>query len=161
MVARPALLLTGMIRHALSSVLWMFAAILLATVAQAAELTGVQHDKTVTIRVSGDIADGDFDKFAAIAALYPQAQVNLSSSGGSIEDALQIGEMIHQKGYTTIVADGSTHKMVDSDGCCFSWNQRYMGYRCRNTVTGNNIFADSPTSRRGIAATEIHGAGTS
>ena len=96
------------IRGAVSSVPSILVAIWFATMANAAELTGVLHDKTATIRISGEIAEGDFDKFTEIAALFPQAQVNLSSPGGSIEDALQIGEMIYKKGYTTIVADGST-----------------------------------------------------
>ena len=116
------------IRRTASAVPWIALAILLTVTAQAAELTTVQHDKSVTIRISGEIAEDDFDKFSAIAAHYPKAQVDLSGPGGSIEDALQIGEMIHQKGYTTIVGSGSTC----ASACGYIW----LGGTTR-TVAGN------------------------
>jgi hypothetical protein len=106
-----------MTRYAMVLVGWIVAATLAASAAQGADIAVAQQGTTVTIRITGDIADGDFDKFAAIATLNPKAQVILSSNGGAIEEGLQIGDMIHRKGYTTKVADGATC----ASACGYIW----------------------------------------
>lgn len=61
------------------------------------------------IRISGQIAGGDADRFTAwLDQNQPdQTQVLLDSSGGSVSDALAIGRTIRGAGYTTRVDGGA------------------------------------------------------
>ena len=62
-----------------------------------------------TIRVTGQIAVGDADRFVRwLDETRPDAAtVSLDSSGGSVADALAIGRLIRGAGYDTVVDDGS------------------------------------------------------
>ncbi len=61
------------------------------------------------IRITGQIAPGDADRFAAwLDQQRPtETLVSLDSSGGSVSDALAIGRTIRAAGYLTEVADGA------------------------------------------------------
>lgn len=61
------------------------------------------------IRISGQIAGGDADRFTQWLDQHQpvETQVSLDSSGGSVSDALAIGRTIRSAGFTTIVEDGS------------------------------------------------------
>lgn len=61
------------------------------------------------IRISGQIASGDADRFAKwMDEVRPTATlVSLDSSGGSVADALAIGRSIRAAGFDTLVADGA------------------------------------------------------
>ena len=62
-----------------------------------------------SIDISGQIAPGDADRFAAwLEQNRPEAsRVTLDSSGGSVSDALAIGRTIRGAGYATEVQDGA------------------------------------------------------
>lgn len=61
------------------------------------------------IRVTGQIAPGDADRFATWLDQNRPSEtlVSLDSSGGSVGDALAIGRTIRAAGYDTEVADGA------------------------------------------------------
>ncbi|TKW66021.1 MAG: hypothetical protein DI616_12830 [Paracoccus denitrificans] len=61
------------------------------------------------IRISGQIAGGDADRFASWMDQNQPAEtrVSLDSSGGSVADALAIGRTIRAGGFDTIIEDGS------------------------------------------------------
>ncbi|MDO5640803.1 MAG: hypothetical protein Q4G26_00235 [Paracoccus sp. (in: a-proteobacteria)] len=61
------------------------------------------------IMVSGQIAGGDADRFAAwLDEQQPGARrVSLDSSGGSVADALAIGRMLRAGGFDTVIQDGA------------------------------------------------------
>ncbi|MFC3169123.1 hypothetical protein [Paracoccus fontiphilus] len=61
------------------------------------------------IRIAGQIAPGDADRFLAWLdqARPVETLVSLDSSGGSVSDALAIGRAIRSAGYDTAVADGA------------------------------------------------------
>lgn len=61
------------------------------------------------IRLAGQIAAGDADRFARwLDETRPEAsRVSLDSSGGSVADAVAIGRTIRAAGYDTVVEDGS------------------------------------------------------
>ncbi|AUH66759.1 COG3904 family protein [Paracoccus zhejiangensis] len=61
------------------------------------------------IRLDGQIATGDADRFAAwMDEARPTATlVSLDSSGGSVSDALAIGRTIRAAGFDTVVEDGA------------------------------------------------------
>jgi hypothetical protein len=63
------------------------------------------------ITISGDIVQGDGQQFTARANGIVKAAVVLSSLGGSMTEAIVIGELIHSKGWGTFVPD---------DAKCFS-----------------------------------------
>ncbi|WP_435171494.1 ATP-dependent Clp protease proteolytic subunit [Falsirhodobacter sp. 1013] len=62
-----------------------------------------------TIRITGQIARGDADRFVAwLDKTRPDtATVTLDSSGGSVSDALAIGRTIRAAGYATTIAGGA------------------------------------------------------
>ncbi|WP_343069821.1 ATP-dependent Clp protease proteolytic subunit [Paracoccus amoyensis] len=62
-----------------------------------------------TIDISGQIAEGDADRFLQwLDQTQPTAsQVSLDSSGGSVSDALAIGRTIRSSGYDTVVKAGA------------------------------------------------------
>ncbi|WP_128255734.1 hypothetical protein [Falsirhodobacter deserti] len=61
------------------------------------------------IRVTGQIAPGDADRFVSWLDQNRLAEtsVSLDSSGGSVPDGMAIGRTIRSAGYTTEVAEGS------------------------------------------------------
>ncbi|MCQ0971099.1 hypothetical protein MLD63_11760 [Paracoccus sp. TK19116] len=97
------------------------------------------------ITISGQIAVGDADRFAAwLEETRPAArEISLDSSGGSVADALAIGRTIRGAGYDTIVEDGSVCLSAcpyllaggvtrrASEGATVGVHQHYFG---KNTV---------------------------
>lgn len=74
-----------------------------ATPALAAEITidKQSNSKIVFIEINGDIEKGDASKFRRFALQYPTAVVILSSDGGYLPDALEIGQIIRINKYKT------------------------------------------------------------
>jgi hypothetical protein len=71
-----------------------------------------------TIEIRGQIELGDFDKFVAELNAHPETKtISLSSGGGVVNDAIQIGRLIRQKKYATFVPSG---KRCGS-ACIFIW----------------------------------------
>src|SRR5208283_4952014 len=85
--------------------------------AHAAEIT-YGSGKVNIIAIQGEIAPDDDAKFERIVPdSQKQTGVLLSSPGGNVLAALAIGEMIHKKGYATIVPDGQ----VCASACGLIW----------------------------------------
>ena len=78
---------------------------------QAAEIQ--VYGQVVTI--DGDIAAGDFETFQAKTASLDRATVILRGAGGLIFEAIDIGERINEKGYSTYVGENCT------SSCGFIW----------------------------------------
>ncbi|HUO23278.1 MAG TPA: hypothetical protein VMU59_12240 [Caulobacteraceae bacterium] len=74
-------------------------------------------DPTVGISISGDIVNGDAEKFNALAATNANAIVFLDSAGGQIVPAMEIGKTIKLREYPTIVYKGSTC----ASACALIW----------------------------------------
>jgi hypothetical protein len=88
-----------------------------AASARAAQFSFASDDINV-ISVEGEIHSGDDDKFAQ---MIPNSQkktaVLLSSRGGNVLASLAIGEMIHKRGYATVVPDDQ----VCASACGLIW----------------------------------------
>ncbi|QBX34496.1 hypothetical protein E4191_07060 [Paracoccus liaowanqingii] len=70
----------------------------------------LEFDETEgAIRMSGQIAPGDADRFAEwLERTRPESRrVALDSSGGSVSDSLALGRTIRAAGYATVVEDGA------------------------------------------------------
>ncbi len=79
-----------------------------SSVGNAAEIKSFEIDAdTVAITVEGEIFAGDAEKFRREAAKHDSAMVLLESAGGSTYDAIQIGEAIRLRGFSTLVVNGS------------------------------------------------------
>jgi hypothetical protein len=67
------------------------------------------------VTIDGDIAACDFETFQAKTASLDKAAVILRSAGGLIFEAIDIGERIKEKGYSTYVDENCT------SSCGFIW----------------------------------------
>ena len=67
------------------------------------------------VTIDGDIAAGDFETFQAKTASLDKAAVILRGAGGLIFEAIDIGERIKEKGYSTYVEENCT------SSCGFIW----------------------------------------
>ncbi|MBO9518076.1 MAG: hypothetical protein J7493_08410 [Porphyrobacter sp.] len=76
--------------------------------ASGADIYSVELDsETIAIAIEGDISKGDGEIFRREAAKHEQATVLLESDGGSTVDAIEIGEAIRLRGFSTLVLNGS------------------------------------------------------
>ena len=75
--------------------------------ASGAEAATIWHDRmeggTELIVIEGDIQSGDEQRFRKLAGQYDKALVGLSSNGGALMPALEIGKAIHLQGFDTAV----------------------------------------------------------
>lgn len=86
--------------------------------ASAAEITHRKHnDTTEIISIEGDIGPGDVERFRQISLRYPKAVVELSSDGGAVMPAIEIGRTLRIAGYGTYVPQGS----VCASACALIW----------------------------------------
>jgi hypothetical protein len=67
------------------------------------------------VTIDGDIVAGDFETFQAKTASLDKAAVILRGAGGLIFEAIDIGERIKEKGYSTYVDENCT------SSCGFIW----------------------------------------
>lgn len=78
------------------------------------------------ISIEGNIESGDEVRFANVALRTDQAIVVLSSPGGNLVAAMEIGRAIRLKGFSTLVPDG----FGCASACAIAWlggATRYMG----------------------------------
>ena len=95
-----------------------------AAIAQAAniELTA-SRDRIATVTVEGTLSGGDGDKFEERTSTLRDAMVVFRSDGGTVIEAIKIGETIHRKGFSSLVVTGCT------SACALAWlggTQRFM-----------------------------------
>jgi hypothetical protein len=76
--------------------------------ASAARISSFDIDADLAgISIEGDITSGDAEAFRREAAKHSAAIVLLESDGGSTLEAIEIGEAIRLKGFSTLVVNGS------------------------------------------------------
>ena len=96
-------------------------ALAIASVAPAPVLAAVDHttlDRGVeAIFITGDILEGDDERFSELSRRYPRAVVYLESAGGSLVPAIEIGKLVHARNHATAVLDGSTC----TSACALIW----------------------------------------
>lgn len=69
------------------------------------EFVTVENDGNV-LRILGDIESGTFEKFEKVLNANPSAKyVGLGSAGGSVADALKIGDSVRKHGLSTVLWD--------------------------------------------------------
>lgn len=118
---------------------WVLTSIFSPTLLCAAEIhsSPVNADTTI-IEISGSIEIDDDQKFRNAAGTYRNALVVLSSFGGRTNPAFEIGKVIRDRGYKTIVAE----QTVCASACALIW------------LAGEVRFA-TPSSRIGFHASSI------
>src|ERR1700723_766284 len=95
-------------------------ALIFAVSARAAQITVDNSDpkgRLPIISISGDISQGDDDRFGNIAAQYSNAIVVLDSDGGSLVPAMEIGKIIKLREYATVVYRTGTC----ASACALMW----------------------------------------
>ncbi len=75
------------------------------------------NDGAEAIIISGEIVAGDEERFRELSVRYPDAVVALSSFGGALVPALEIGRMIRLRAYTTVILEGE----VCVSSCALIW----------------------------------------
>ena len=65
-------------------------------------------DGVEVILITGEITEGDEEKFRELSIQHPKAIVGLHSQGGQLVPALEIGRLVRLRGYETIVLEGDT-----------------------------------------------------
>jgi hypothetical protein len=79
--------------------------------------------KLPVIGILGNIEGNDVERFQALSSTLNNAIVLLKSGGGKMAPAIQIGEVVKAKGYTTVVSD------VCASSCALIWlagSKRFM-----------------------------------
>jgi hypothetical protein len=85
----------------------IFGILLAPPAASAAEISSHLTDEgNAVIEISGEIVTGDARRFKAEAAKYDGAVVVLESEGGKTLEAIEIGEALRLKGFSTLVFNG-------------------------------------------------------
>ena len=83
----------------------------------AADFTAKPVSDGVAIFITGPIVEGDDSTFRNLVAGYDKALVVLSSRGGKIFPAMNIGALIQSKHFNTVVPDGD----VCASACALIW----------------------------------------
>jgi hypothetical protein len=100
----------------------------------------VDHDKCDNakcariILVSGEIARGDADAFKSLikSEKIERAVVMLHSPGGTLNDAITIGAIIHESGFVTLVGDNGTC----ASACADIWLAGKVRYASEEAAIG-------------------------
>lgn len=92
-------------------------AVIMSAQAEAADITPLKYSNGTALVVTGDIQTGDGAKFRSEASKYKDGYVLLESNGGSLVDAIDIGETIRLKGWGTAVINNSSC----NSACALIW----------------------------------------
>jgi membrane-bound ClpP family serine protease len=99
--------------------------LLVGSFVKAAEITVLKNANLPIILINGVISPGDFDNFLRQSNGLVDAAVALRGPGGSLAEALFIGELINKRGYMTIVGPSD----ICASACALIWlagSQRAM-----------------------------------
>jgi|SRR6516162_7600246 hypothetical protein len=114
--------------------LWLAAGLMLASVHAQADIADHRYpDNSHTIRITGKLMPGDATVFRTIALEIPlvhRVEVLLTSPGGSLDAMLEIGQIIRQRGWTTIAMDKC------NSSCAYIWLAGYKREIYPGTVLG-------------------------
>ena len=94
-----------------------FSALAAISPARSADISALRLDRGTALIITGEIKPGDGAKFRSEASKYIDGYVFLESEGGSLADAIDIGETIRLKGYATAVINGSSC----NSACALIW----------------------------------------
>ncbi len=100
------------------------ASLLAATPARAATFV-INAGEPPVVVVSGEIVPGDGERFADRVQSLDRAIVALASPGGSVLSGLRMGQLIHDRGFSTLVPD----RAVCASACGLVWlagKRRFM-----------------------------------
>lgn len=128
-------LIRSILKSFLPICLTVLAAVAPLRAVNAADIRLEQRDGYDLIHISGEIVEADVALFQRIALGSEDAIVVLDSSGGYLDPALKIGEIIRLKGFGTVVGNNQ----VCTSSCALIW------------VAGAKRFL-TPTSRIGFHA---------
>ena len=99
----------------------MAAATVLAAIssAKAADISvhNARAGTPAVVSIVGEIDPDDGDRFSSLVERLPNAIVGLASPGGNMLASLQIGEIVRQRRFATIVPD----EMTCASGCALIW----------------------------------------
>jgi hypothetical protein len=124
--------------------------------AKAAEIS-VEHPwvgKPPVVGVIGEIGPYDSARFSSLVAGLPSAFVGLSSPGGNILASVQIGEMVREKRFSTIVPD----KKTCASACALIWLAGVRRYVWETAKIGFHGAFDSRTLEESGPGNAIVGA---
>ena len=97
----------------------------------AATVEIIKHISTgVIVRVDGDLALEDGEKFAATVRPLQGAVILLNSPGGSLMAGLRIGEIVRSRNFSTVVLDDD----LCASACAIAWlggRRRYLAPKAR------------------------------
>jgi hypothetical protein len=88
----------------------------------------LKEDDCADITIFGELQDADGETFLRLTKNIRHAEVDVSGPGGSVLAAIQIGERIHEKGYSTKIHNGTPFRtdlprapnMLEGTTICFS-----------------------------------------
>jgi hypothetical protein len=103
-------------RLAAIACIWLLS--LTGTPASGASITVVHQEKAgALVGIEGDLELADGEKFANLIRPLGNAVVLFNSRGGSLLAGLRIGQIIHSRGFGTLVPDGD----VCASACALAW----------------------------------------
>jgi hypothetical protein len=127
---------------------WLLLAGPCAVSLAAPAMAAVQHSRLEGgiegIYVTGEILAGDEVAFQRLAEQYPRAVVFLDSPGGSLVPGIEIGKLVRQKHYATVVLDQSTC----NSACALIWlagtprhleGQGHLGFHASYSEEGGRL----------------------
>lgn len=134
---------------------------LLTNHASAATVTSERVNGLLVIHIDGRVEMGDADRFKSAVAEARAATVVLASPGGILSEGLQIGEMIRERGFGTVVKEGEacasacgfiwlggTRKSVEKDGRV-GFHAVYLGTEGNPVSSDGNALAGAYMARLG------------
>lgn len=78
--------------------------LLLAVPSYAAQITVIKNENVTRLRVDGEIAEKDSEKFVALLKQHPEITViELNSNGGLVYEGLVMGAAVHDRRLSTLI----------------------------------------------------------
>ena len=96
------------------------------------------------ISISGEIKDGDEQKFKEIALLSDRAIVYLEGPGGDLGAAIRIGRLVYALGYMTAVKETQC-----ASACALIWVAGHFKFLSTNAQVGFHLPAYDEESKKG------------
>jgi hypothetical protein len=122
-----------------------------AATCRAADITVSDAVDNATIKISGDIALEDGDKFQQQTYAVYKAVVELNSTGGNTIASIMIGEMVRSKGFNTVVSELCT------SGCAVIWLAGKTRYAALHAHIGFHGSYSMETGQAGSAGNALLG----
>ena len=117
--------------------------------ARSAEFTEVAGAAVPTILMRGPVVAGDYDRFSRAAGGRERLVLELESDGGSVAEAVHIGQRVRAAGYETSVRRGSC-----ASACALIWisgSKMHYGPGARIGFHGPYVAGTDPKTGRPVA----------